>query len=91
MLHPRKIVLHCFHGCDPRLDALVEGLIREGVRFVAVVGKDCERVEDTIDELVVRVGGPVGSCVVAGRSPIGLAGVGGMRRKTLPSSDLHGA
>lgn len=50
---PRKIVLHCPNGYDPRLDALVEEFIRNGVLFVAVVGKDCSRVEDIIDELVV--------------------------------------
>lgn len=56
MPYPRKIVLHCPRGHDPRLDALVEELIRDGVRFVAVVGMDCERVEDIIDELVVGDG-----------------------------------
>lgn len=46
-------MLHCPRGYDPRLDALVEDFIREGVRFVGVIGKDCERVEDIIDGLVV--------------------------------------
>jgi hypothetical protein len=52
MPHPRKIVLHCPRGYDPRLDPLVEEFIRDGVRVVAVVGEDCERIEDIIDELV---------------------------------------
>lgn len=56
MPYPRKIVLHCPQGYDPHLDALVEEFIRDGVRFVAVVGTDCERVEDMIDELVVGDG-----------------------------------
>ena len=56
MPYPRKIVLHCPRGYDPRLDALIEEFIRDGVRFVAVVGKDCERIEDIIDELVVGDG-----------------------------------
>jgi hypothetical protein len=56
MPHPRKIVLHCPRGYDPRLDALVEEFIHDGVRVVAVVGKDCERVEDIVDELVVGDG-----------------------------------
>jgi hypothetical protein len=53
MTYPKKIVLHCSHGYDPRLDALVDAFIRDGVRFIAVVGQDCERVEEIIDELVV--------------------------------------
>lgn len=56
MHYPRKIVLHCPRGYDPRLDALVEDFIRDGVRIVAVVGEDCERIEDIIDELVVGDG-----------------------------------
>jgi hypothetical protein len=56
MSYPKKIVLHCPRGYDPRLDALVEEFIRDGVCFVAVVGTDCVRVEDIIDELVVGDG-----------------------------------
>jgi hypothetical protein len=51
MAYAKKIVLHCPHGYDPRLDALVENFIRDGVGLVAVVGEDCSRVEDIIDEL----------------------------------------
>jgi hypothetical protein len=53
MTYPKKIALRCSHGYDPRLDALVDAFIRDGVRFIAVVGQDCERVEEIIDELVV--------------------------------------
>jgi hypothetical protein len=56
MPYATKIVLHCPRGYDPRLDALVEDFIRDGVRVVAVVGEDCERVEDIVDELVVGDG-----------------------------------
>jgi len=56
MQHPKKIVLHCRNGYDPRLDALVEEFIRDGVIFVGVVGKDCAKIEDIIDELVVGDG-----------------------------------
>jgi hypothetical protein len=56
MPHPRKIVLHCPRGYDPRLNTLVEDFIRDGVRLIAVVGEDCERIEDIIDELVVGDG-----------------------------------
>ncbi|HWQ92539.1 MAG TPA: hypothetical protein VN673_12775 [Clostridia bacterium] len=53
---PKKIVLHCPRGYEPRLDALVEELVRDGVVFVGVVGPDCAKVEDIIDELVVGDG-----------------------------------
>jgi hypothetical protein len=56
MPHPKKIVLHCRSGYTPRLDALVEEFIRDGVIFVGVVGEDCAKVEDIIDEIVVGDG-----------------------------------
>jgi hypothetical protein len=56
MAYARKIVLHCPTGYELRLDALVEEFIRDGVAFVGVVGRDCSRVEDIIDELVVGDG-----------------------------------
>ena len=56
MPHPKKIVLHCRTGYTPRLDALVEEFIRDGVVFVGVVGVDCAKVEDIIDEIVVGFG-----------------------------------
>lgn len=56
MPHPKKIVLHCPNGYEPRLKALVEEFIRDGVIFVGVVGKDCAKLEDIIDELVVGDG-----------------------------------
>jgi hypothetical protein len=56
MPYPRKIVLHCSSGYRMELDALVERFIADGVAFVGVVGADCSRVEDIIDELVVGDG-----------------------------------
>jgi hypothetical protein len=56
MPHPKKIVLHCRNGYQPQLDSLVEEFIRDGVVFVGVVGTDCAKVEDIIDELVVGLG-----------------------------------
>ncbi len=35
---------------------MVEDFIKEGVTFVAVVGADCSRIEDIIDEIVVGDG-----------------------------------
>lgn len=51
-----KVVLHCPTGYHMELDALVEQFLACGVKFVAVVGADCERVESIIDELVVGDG-----------------------------------
>lgn len=38
------------------LDAIVEDFIRDGVAYVGVAGKDCDKIEDIIDELVVGNG-----------------------------------
>jgi len=56
MPHPKKIILHCREGYSPQLDSLVEEFIRDGVTFVGVVGKDCAKVEEIIDEIVVGDG-----------------------------------
>jgi hypothetical protein len=56
MAYLKKVVLYCPNGDDIRLDFLVEEFIRDGVMFVAVVGKDCSKVEDIIGELVVGDG-----------------------------------
>ncbi len=56
MPYARKIVLHCPRGYRMELDALVEEFIADGVAFVGVVGEDCSRIEDIIDELVVGDG-----------------------------------
>ena len=52
MAYARKLVLHCPNGYELRLDAMVEDFIKDGVVFVGVVGKDCSKVEDIIDQLV---------------------------------------
>ncbi len=51
-----KVVLHCPTGYRVEVDALVEQFLASGVRLVAVVGRDCERIESIIDELVVGDG-----------------------------------
>jgi len=56
MPYLRKVVLHCPKGYRMELDALVEQFIADGVAYVGVVGEDCSRVEDIIDELVVGDG-----------------------------------
>jgi len=49
-------VLHSKSGYRPEMDALIERFIRDGVKFVGVVGGDCEKIEDIIDEMVVGDG-----------------------------------
>ena len=56
MPHSKKIVLHCPNGYTPRLHVLVEEFIRDRVLYVGVVGDDCSKVEDIIDEIVVGDG-----------------------------------
>lgn len=56
MPYGRKIVLHCPKGYLSRLDAMVDEFLKDGVIFVGVVGQDCAKVEDIIDELVVGDG-----------------------------------
>ena len=53
MPYGRKVVLHCPNGYQMRLDTLVEEFIQDGVVFVGVVGKNCERIEEKIDWLVI--------------------------------------
>ncbi len=56
MSYESKVVLHSKSGYRPEMDALIESLIRDGVKFVGVVGDDCEKIEDIIDEMVVGEG-----------------------------------
>lgn len=56
MTYGRKVVLDCPNGYELSLDKLIEDFIKDGVVFVGVVGKDCAKVENIIDELVVGDG-----------------------------------
>lgn len=56
MPYARKIVLHTPKGNSAALDALVARFIKDGVIFVGVVGRDCSKVEDIIDEICVGGG-----------------------------------
>lgn len=49
--YARKIVLRSRWGYRPGLETLVADFRRDGVLFVGVVGKDCDLIEDIIDEL----------------------------------------
>jgi hypothetical protein len=57
MPYGKKIVLHSKAGYRPELESLVERFIQDGVKFVGVVGEDCAKIEDIIDEIVVGDGG----------------------------------
>lgn len=52
MPYSHKIVLHCPRGYHARFDRIVDQFIQDGVMFVGVVGTDCAKIEDIIDELV---------------------------------------
>ena len=56
MAYAKKIILHAPPCDSPALAEFVEACIRDGVVLVCVVGHDCERVEDVIDDLVVGDG-----------------------------------
>lgn len=51
-----KIVLHCRSHVRPDLEALVEAFLRDGVKFVGVVGVDASAVEDLVDWIVIGDG-----------------------------------
>jgi hypothetical protein len=54
--YSKKVVLSCPTGSTRGLESLVEDFIHQGVTFIAVVGQDCTRIEDLIDEIVVGEG-----------------------------------
>lgn len=49
----RKIVLIAPPWASPRLRNFVEECLESGVALICVIGEDCERVHDVIDELLV--------------------------------------
>lgn len=56
MRYLEKIILVCRTGYVPAIDVLVEDFMRDRVIFVGVVGQDCCKVEDIIDEIVAGDG-----------------------------------
>lgn len=52
----RKIILHAPISDEALLDAFIEQCLRDKVSLIAVVGPDCARIEDAIDEIVVGDG-----------------------------------
>eukprot|EP01037_Dinobryon_pediforme_P033461 gene33461-38903_t len=51
-----KIILVTTPDTERRLDYFVEECLRAGIKWIAVVGDECSRIEDMIDELVVGDG-----------------------------------
>jgi len=56
MQYPQKIILHAPPWHSRKLEAFVEKCLQDKVVLVCVIGDDCARVEDVIDELVVGDG-----------------------------------
>jgi hypothetical protein len=56
MQYAQKIILHAPSWHSPKLEAFVEKCIQDKVVLVCVMGDDCTRVEDVIDEIVVGDG-----------------------------------
>ena len=56
MTYAPRIILHAPPWDCLALEHFVEDCIRDGVVLICVVGEDCSRVEDVIDELVVGDG-----------------------------------
>ena len=56
MRYSQKLILHAPPWDAPALKTFVEKCIQDNVVLVCVVGDDCRRVEDVIDELVVGDG-----------------------------------
>jgi hypothetical protein len=56
MQYAQKIILHAPPWHSPKLEGFVEKCIQDQVVLVCVIGNDCAKVEDVIDELVVGDG-----------------------------------
>ncbi len=56
MSYSQRLILHAPFWDSPALEEFVEKCIQDKVVLVCVVGNDCARVEDVIDELVVGDG-----------------------------------
>jgi hypothetical protein len=56
MSYSKKIVLNCPDGTPKNLEKLVADFRAAGVIYVGVVGTDCSRTEDIIDQLCVGLG-----------------------------------
>jgi hypothetical protein len=69
MPYGHKIVLHCPTGYHEGLDQMVGQFVQDGVVFVGVVGQDCSKIEDIIDELVGSSGSDKGRFILTSSHP----------------------
>jgi hypothetical protein len=69
MAKRRKIILRLIPGNENRLEPFVEQCLRDGVKFVAVMGDNCARIEELIDELVVGDGSDDGRFILTSSHP----------------------
>lgn len=56
MTYARKLILHAPAWDSPLLEGFVEDCLHDKVDLICVVGNDCERVHDVIDEIIVGDG-----------------------------------
>jgi hypothetical protein len=56
MQYAQRLILHALPWRSPKLQAFVEKCLQDKVVLVCIIGDDCARVEDMIDELVVGDG-----------------------------------
>ncbi len=55
MPYARKLILHAPPWDSPLLEKFVDQCLRDHVDLICVVGHDCGRVHDVIDEIVVGI------------------------------------
>jgi hypothetical protein len=55
-LPPLKVILNCTSGYHAEIDPVVERLIAGGLTYIGIIGKDCAKIEDIIDEIAVGDG-----------------------------------
>ena len=56
MVQAKGILVESLSGYRPEFDGLVRGWIADRVGYVAVVGVDCEKLEEIVDEICVGDG-----------------------------------
>ncbi|MGJ4995035.1 hypothetical protein ACQR0Z_11505 [Bradyrhizobium sp. HKCCYLS3077] len=69
MKYSQRVILHAPPWDSAALAAFVEHCIRDGVKLVCVIGPDCRRAEDVIDELVVGLGDGSGRLLMTTSHP----------------------
>ena len=74
MPYARKLIIHAPPWNSTLLEGFVDACLRDNVDLICVVGDDCERVHDVIDEIVVAIA--VGIIVVGDGSLREIGGFG---------------